>query len=353
MLTEIQAQEIIDKFISGIGTTQLAAEYDIWETTVGMVLRGDHWKQCKRPNNIKEILHNQQRLRSGKKCKVLSPLTDIQKDIIIGSLLGDGTVSKIKLRANSRFTKSQMLTKKSYLDWHFQQLNPYSQRFYDIISKEKLFTQKDGTIGRKTDKERVIGCGFDTCRHPNITELRKKWYPEGIKKVPIDLELNPQRIAIWFFDDGTNNVKQRHVCLCTNAFTFEEVEFLSKKLNNFDLFAKIETQKSKYTGIGQPVLKFYSKSYDNLINLIKPYMLWDCLVYKVQWRPALKQHEVSGHFTDEQVKEICELRRTKTAKEIAKQYNVHVNFIYELVSGRTYKHVKRDIIYAKRKIISQ
>ena len=107
--------------------------------------------------------------------------------------------------------------------------------------------------------------------------------------------------------------------------------------------------KPKYSEALQPMLKFHSKSYDNLISLIKPYMLWDCFAYKTKWRPAKTQREVSGLFNDQQIIKIIELRKTKTAKEIAKQFNVHVNHIYEIVSGRSYKHIKRDVIYAKRK----
>jgi hypothetical protein len=181
--------------------------------------------------------------------------------------------------------------------------------------------------------------------------MRRKWYPDGIKIVPPDLELNPQRIAIWFFDDGSNNVKQRCAVICTNAFTIDEVEFLSAKLNDFDLLPTIMMHKPKYSEELQPMLKFTKNSYDNLISLIKPYMLWDCFAYKTEWRPAKRQWEVSGIFSDQQVREIVDLRKTKTAREIATQFNVHVNHIYEIVSGRTYRHIKRDSLYIKRKHI--
>lgn len=342
-INQQQAQEIINKFIRGSNNSQLALEYNLWETTIGNIIRGKCWKNCERPNNIRDLINRQ---HPGRPCKRLPPFTKLQEDIIIGSLLGDGTLHKPKPsenetinRNNSNFSKLQIYTKKSYLDWHFQYLNEYSSKLSPIFSKEKLVGKnKDGTIKRNSVPKYLSAYIYQTFYHPNFTELRNKWYPNNKKIVPLDLELNPQRIAIWFFDDGSNNYKQRSATLCTNAFTLEEVEFLSEKLNEFELFPTIIMQKNR------PVLKFHKSSYDNLIAIIKPYMLWDCFAYKTEWRPAKKQCEVSGLFTEQQVREIVELRKIKSAKEIAKQFNVHVNHIYSLVSGRSYKHITLKLI---------
>lgn len=295
-ITKQQAQEIIDKFMSGISKTQLSIEYKIGKTTIWSILHGVVWKTCKRPDNIQELINAQRSLRSGSMCKELPILTELQNDILIGSLLGDGYISKMKGHGNSYFNKLQVHTKKSYLDWHFQAFSKYSRKLYSVFCKEKLFIKNDGKIGRVVAPVHLSAYSFYTFRHPNFTTLRNIWYLDGVKKVPLDLELNLQRIAIWFFDDGTNSFKKRYASIATNAFTIEEVEFLSQKLNKFNLYPTITTQISKYTDKKMPILGFYGSSYDNLIDMIKPYMLWNCFEHKIQWRPSKKQIEYVNHI---------------------------------------------------------
>lgn len=160
--------------------------------------------------------------------------------------------------------------------------------------------------------------------------------------MPTDLSLNAQRIAIWFWDDGSNCVDNRQAALYTQSFTFEEAEFLTVKLDEFDLKPTIVKRWSEYTNKFMPILKFDSTSYDNLIHLVTPYMLWSCFEHKIKWRRAQKQWETSGKFSEQQAKEVLELRKTHSAKEIAKMYNVHVNTIYAMASGRSWGHLQRD-----------
>ena len=87
-------------------------------------------------------------------------------------------------------------------------------------------------------------------------------------------------------------------------------------------------------------MKVNSQSYDTLINIIKPYVEWDCMKHKINWRPAKKQWEYSGKFTEDQITEIRDLREAKSAREIANQFEVHVNTIYAIVSGRSWKHME-------------
>ena len=84
-----QAQEIIDKYIGGIGSPELSKEYGIWTTSITNIIRGTTWKECKRPNNIQYYINIK---HPGNKCKNLPNFTKLQEDIIIGSLLGDGSL---------------------------------------------------------------------------------------------------------------------------------------------------------------------------------------------------------------------------------------------------------------------
>jgi len=68
----------------------------------------------------------------------------------------------------------------------------------------------------------------------SLLYLRRRWYPEGKKIVPPDIDLTPLIIKHWFMDDGSffkakGNVIGR-VEIATNSFTKDEVELLASKL---------------------------------------------------------------------------------------------------------------------------
>jgi hypothetical protein len=342
-INQLTAQKIIQEYLDGASSYQIASKYNIWQTTVCNVISGRTWKDCIRPENINEIINKRKEKNwlIGKKYKELPELSEIQENIIIGSLLGDGYISKSKnnSKKNSRLTKKQKHDKKEYLDWHFEKMEKYSNSLKPIYSHEILLNDKNKRIIREKSEKFLSGYGYSTCNHPNITKFREIWYPNGKKTIPNDLVLNPHIIAIWFCDDGYNNFKQRWALLCTQSFSVEEVIFLQEKLKNFNINTTIQFAKSFYDERKMPMIKFTSNAYDNLIELIKPYVIWDCFKYKIEWRPAKKHYETHGRFTKEQIGEIIEMRKTKTAKDIAKIYNIHVNSIYSIVSKRSYKNL--------------
>ena len=343
-ITQQIAQNIIDDYLTGMSSYEISDKYQLWQTSICNIIAGRSWKQCLRPENIKDIIKDrkQKGLIIGRSCKDLPDLSDFQKDILYGSLLGDGNLSNSSL--NSKFTKCQCVYRKEYLNWHFEVFKEYSASIQSKYSSEKLIGADKGIIKRKKVNKFLSGYNFETFNHPNLTKLRKQWYPNDIKIIPSNIELTPQSIAIWYFDDGSNNFEQRYAVLCTQSFSLEEAEVLTKKLNDFDLHPTIIKSKSVYTGIEMPILKFHSNSYDNLIELVKPYMLWDCFKHKIKWRKSQEQWEVHGKFTESQIKEIIDLRKKMPAKEIAKIYSVHVNTIYSIVSGRSWRHVNNATI---------
>ena len=168
-----------------------------------------------------------------KSCKILPNLSEFQMDVLIGSLLGDGHLHKLNNeRSNSHFGKSQTTLKKEYLDWHNNIFKEYSSGVYPCWSKSKISCKNNKIIHLKV-KRRLSSYAYRTFNHEIITELRNKWYPDGIKIIPSDLSLNSQRIAVWYFDDGSNDTKSRRATICTNSFSLNEVEFLSSILNKF------------------------------------------------------------------------------------------------------------------------
>jgi hypothetical protein len=279
------AQEIIDKYVAGESSYKLAEKYGLWQTSICNIVRGKTWKQCIRPKDIENIIFekSQRGLEIGRSCKNLPKFNDLQKDILVGSLLGDGHLRK-NGNGNCRFAKKQRFDRKEYLEWHFQQMDEYSANLYKIFSNEKLKVNSDGIIERLKCKKYHSGYCYETFSHPNLTDFYNLWYDTGKKIVPLDVSINYKSFAIWYCDDGHNCFKQRYAIICTQSFSFDEAELLKDKLEKLNLQPKIIKVKSKYTEKSMPILKFSRNSYDNLISIAKDNVIWDCFSYKILTR---------------------------------------------------------------------
>lgn len=236
-----------------------------------------------------------------------------QQSIIIGSLLGDGSISKKRYKnGNCYFSKSQCLANRSYIEWHFDKLNPFSSSLTDhtftVLSKKYMKTV------------------FLTKSHLWFTCLREKWYPDGKKIVPKDLVLDPLSIAIWFFDDGSNYVEKRQARFSTNCFTPDELDFLSNQLSRFSICV-YQTKSNE--------LQVKTESYKLLVELVSPYMLWDCFKHKIRYRDS-----ELDFTTDEEARKIFELydlghQYVDIAKEIGKSISV----VSSILRGDRMKHL--------------
>lgn len=66
-----------------------------------------------------------------------------------------------------------------------------------------------------------------------FTTQRPRWYPNGTKSVPKDIQLTPIVCLYWYLGDGGLHYcksKFKGVRLCTNAFLISDIDFLRGKL---------------------------------------------------------------------------------------------------------------------------
>lgn len=198
----------------------------------------------------------------------LPNLSNRQKEIITGSLLGDAHLEKPQKEShNSRFRKGQ---KKEFLEYQnslFEELNPYSKT---IKTYDK--THSNGVV----EHESLVY----THSHSVFTELRNIWYEKEIKIVPKDIVMTPLTLAYWFCDDGYTG-GDNNAFLCTQCFTIEEVTMLSEFLLR-DLDVKSVPVKSKIgsNGVQQYSLYIGSRNYDYFVNVISDHIVWDCMKHK-------------------------------------------------------------------------
>lgn len=88
-------------------------------------------------------------------------------------MLGDGCLTKVVRKQNSGFAEMHSESQLGWLTWKKDKLMPLSRKIH-------LKT----TIGRKNIYGKVMAdptksynsCSLNTCKHPFLTELERKWY---------------------------------------------------------------------------------------------------------------------------------------------------------------------------------
>ena len=140
-------------------------------------------------------------------------LTQEQKSIIIGSVLGDGYLRIVPGRNNAFLEVNHSINERDYVDWKYQKLKEI------VKSPPKL----------RRGKGRRIAYRFFTRQHPGLTKLYQKFYRNGKKIVP-KLKLNPLTIAVWFMDDGSKSYKTYY--LNTQRFDYLSQKGLIKTLKD-------------------------------------------------------------------------------------------------------------------------
>jgi len=154
--------------------------------------------------------------------KNLFILSEKQKAVLIGTLLGDGS---LKLRGKFH---------RLHIKHSFKQISlvGYKRKiFSNIVSMPtRVFDQS------VCDKSYKF-CEFVTLTHPVFSDYFRLFYRRGKKAIPSnisDLFISPISLAVWFMDDGS--AEYAGYCLNTQCFTFREIVLLKNMLKkNFSL----------------------------------------------------------------------------------------------------------------------
>ena len=124
-----------------------------------------------------------------------SKITKESRNLLIGMLLGDGTISN-----NNVFKIAHSESQKDYLEWKVKQLKEAGIRNNGIKSYIKIKGYKTGVPVYYTQLNTI----------PFIKVLRKVFYKE--KKIlgnrKLLNRLDAKGIAIWYMDDGHINIRK-------------------------------------------------------------------------------------------------------------------------------------------------
>ncbi|MEK7616225.1 MAG: LAGLIDADG endonuclease [Patescibacteria group bacterium] len=185
-------------------------------------------------------------------------LTSIQSSLIVGSLLGDGTMRIGDGAVNANFKVEHGLEQKELVFWKYEILKPW------VFTEPKISYRYDQN-GKKYKKS----WWFRTIRHPILTNIQKAFYPKGKKIIPNDLPrfFNEFALACWIMDDGSYSNSK--VDISTYSFTLSEVERLLNMLAN-----KFSLEGSYYRDRDKGYRMYFRKSETiKMVELIEPHVI--------------------------------------------------------------------------------
>jgi hypothetical protein len=216
-------------------------------------------------------------------CCPPKPTTE-QLEILTGSMLGDGSLTK-RYKMNSMFVERHCEQQIGYLRWKFEKLKPFSR----TIIREVI----DGSRLPKTgSRPNYISYRMETVRHPFFSAMEKLWYKRDdsgayitdhkkrrIKVVPTDLCLTELSFAVWFLDDGRMIHPRRTGVISTDGFSKAGCENLQNKLACLGIKAGVTKSKKNRWEIS-----ISKKSYDLTCDILRSYAACDCMSYKYERR---------------------------------------------------------------------
>ena len=184
-------------------------------------------------------------------------LTPIQREVLVGLLLGDGHLETRNGRTY-RLKIEQSRTHQAYVD-HLYHL------FAGWVLTPPRLRQ---VISRGHASENVT---FQTVSHSALRFYAHQFYRDGRKQVPklIHRWLTPRALSYWFMDDGSIKSKQsKGVVLNVQAFQPADIERLIKCLQmKFDLQASIRKQREGYQ------IYISGNSFEKFSALVAPYVI--------------------------------------------------------------------------------
>jgi hypothetical protein len=149
-------------------------------------------------------------------------LTDIQQEILVGSLLGDGCLFKTQPGTLPFLSITRKTGDIEYLKWEHEIFKDFCA---SPVTSRDIFDKRTHKIYHQSKMVTRKACVFES--------YYNKWYPSGKKLIPKDLVLSTLICSIWFCDDGCLNKHHNNrflLKLSTHGFSVSDVKFLKRLL---------------------------------------------------------------------------------------------------------------------------
>ena len=272
----ISKEEFIEQYDKGLSLEDICEKYKIPKDHIGFLRQLFE----KKKTGAKYI----------KRKKTESPLTQRQKEILYGSMMGDA----YRMSSSSVGFK-HCQAQKEYVLWKYNE-------FSNISSEHSL--QKITKIDKRS--ETTIGTyKFYTYANTDVEKCISLFYEIGGKEISKEIldKLSPLSVAVWYMDDGKvdwghrTKIKNGYnvtpiFVLCTDSFSKDSCENIKKWfIEKYDIDTELREQVLS-NSIGYRI-RIKTQSADKFIALIKSYIL-PMFNYKINY-----EHYINKRKEDE------------------------------------------------------
>ena len=209
----------------------------------------------------------------------MSKLNQQQKDLLVGTLLGDANLQTSNQGQTWRYRTIHKAEHKPYLDHKYNLMkelagsSPMENTVFD--SRTNKTYKRWYFTTRVDDSFRYYGNAFYTW-NPK-TQSMEKDVPKHIQQM-----LTPRVIAYWYMDDGaikwlghSNSMR-----ICTESFSLDGIHRLQKAFqSSYNIKTTLSRKTLKNHWVGYRISIPEASSTD-FRELIRPYLI-ECMKYKV------------------------------------------------------------------------
>ena len=137
-----------------------------------------------------------------------APLSEEARQVILGTLLGDGSLRRYEGYAHPRLVIRHSAKQREYLEWKV-----------GFLQRElggRITEVRDPT---SRDQEKAVYVSSASPKLQEIFQLTSK----GVRRKWLN-QLRPLGLCVWWLDDGSLVRNRTQAVLCTDSFTLKEVK---------------------------------------------------------------------------------------------------------------------------------
>lgn len=200
-------------------------------------------------------------------------LSENCKSVVLGSLLGNGSLKKYSGYPNAIFSIRHSLLQKDYMLWKMGFLKEVHNPSSLILQQPTGFSQNQKLLYQSQSHEELTKI-YDLTYKYNKLLIKRKWLNH----------LTPLSLAIWWLDDGSLISNKKQGVLCTDGFERKQVDLLSRYLLKV---WNIKTKVRNVRRVRDSVVKEYPRLWIStcdmrkFIDIIKDFVP-ESMKYKIQ-----------------------------------------------------------------------
>ena len=183
-------------------------------------------------------------------------LTDLQKQVIFGTVMGDGCLALHGREA--RLMIGQCLAQYEYVAW--------KRGILRSVTHQDIYIKKD--------KQGHSTASFSTLVHPGLTEIYNLFYTHKVKTVTKAVleNLTPVSVAVWYMDDGSCDRKTSRLWTC--SFSVQENELIAEWFaSKYGIVCDVRTSVMGRNHKEYCYISFDTENTEKLHSLVSSYLL--------------------------------------------------------------------------------